>query len=60
MSNSFVSLGRVAGPLLAGLLFDRNPNFPYFAGALILSIVFIMSLIWVMEAGPGLQIKQAV
>jgi DHA1 family multidrug resistance protein-like MFS transporter len=52
LSNSFVSLGRVAGPLLAGLLFDRNPDFPYLAGGLILAGVFVMSLIWVKEAEP--------
>ena len=52
LSNSFVSLGRVAGPLLAGLLFDRNPNFPYLAGAVILCSVFVMSLIWVKGTEP--------
>ena len=47
LSNSFVSLGRVLGPLYAGIVFDINPNFPYISGALILFAVFIMSLIWV-------------
>jgi DHA1 family multidrug resistance protein-like MFS transporter len=50
LSNSFVSLGRVAGPIVAGISFDINPNFPYLSGALILSVVFIMSLIWVKDA----------
>jgi DHA1 family multidrug resistance protein-like MFS transporter len=49
LSNSFVSLGRVAGPIFAGLIFDINPNFPYLAGAMILCVVFVMSLIWVRE-----------
>jgi DHA1 family multidrug resistance protein-like MFS transporter len=47
LSNSFVSLGRVAGPIVAGLIFDVNPNFPYLAGAMILCVVFVMSLVWV-------------
>jgi DHA1 family multidrug resistance protein-like MFS transporter len=47
LSNSFVSLGRVVGPIVAGIIFDINPNFPYLSGALILCAVFIMSLIWV-------------
>jgi len=47
LSNSFVSLGRVLGPLYAGIVFDINPNYPYISGALILFAVFIMSLIWV-------------
>ena len=46
LSNSFVSLGRVLGPLYAGIVFDINPNYPYISGALILFAVFIMSLIW--------------
>lgn len=49
LSNSFVSLGRVAGPLYAGTIFDIHPNYPYLSGALILCVVFIMSLIWVKE-----------
>jgi MFS transporter, DHA1 family, multidrug resistance protein len=47
LSNSFVSLGRVFGPLYAGIVFDINPNYPYISGALILFAVCIMSLIWV-------------
>ncbi len=46
LSNSFVSLGRVVGPIVAGIIFDINPNYPYVSGALILCVVFIISLIW--------------
>lgn len=53
LSNSFVSLGRVAGPIVAGLVFDINPNYPYLFGALILSIVFIVSLIWIKTEEPA-------
>jgi DHA1 family multidrug resistance protein-like MFS transporter len=49
LSNSFVSLGRVTGPLFAGILFDINPNYPYLSGALILCMVFIVSLVWVRD-----------
>jgi DHA1 family multidrug resistance protein-like MFS transporter len=45
LSNSFVSLGRVAGPICAGLIFDINPNFPYLAGAMILGAVFVMVIV---------------
>jgi DHA1 family multidrug resistance protein-like MFS transporter len=47
LSNSFVSLGRVLGPLYAGIVFDINPSLPYISGALILFAVFILSVIWV-------------
>jgi len=53
LSNSFVSLGRVAGPIIAGVIFDINPNYPYLTGALILFVVFLMSLIWVRERQPS-------
>jgi MFS transporter, DHA1 family, multidrug resistance protein len=49
LSNSFVSLGRVAGPLYAGTIFDVNPSYPYLSGALILCAVFVMSLIWLKD-----------
>ena len=54
LSNSFVSLGRVVGPLYAGIIFDINPNYPYLSGALILCVVFVMSLIWVKEKQSAL------
>ena len=52
LSNSFVSLGRVAGPIVAGIIFDINPNFPYVSGALILFIVFVLSLLWIKDERP--------
>jgi MFS transporter, DHA1 family, multidrug resistance protein len=47
LSNSFVSLGRIIGPIVAGIVFDINPNYPYLTGALILCTVFLVSLVWV-------------
>ena len=56
LSNSFVSLGRVVGPLWAGAVFDLNANYPYVSGAVILFIVFLLSLLWMgtgkMNAAP--------
>ena len=38
------SLGRIFGPLLGGFLFDRfSPGAPYFAGACIMFVAFILS-----------------
>jgi MFS transporter, DHA1 family, multidrug resistance protein len=55
LSNSFVSLGRVAGPIYAGMIFDVNPIYPYLSGALVLSAVFFMSLFLIkqVESAPG-------
>ncbi len=43
-SNSAMSLGRIVGPLWAGYVFDRNFTYPYFSGAVILFLGFLVSL----------------
>ncbi len=45
LSNSFVSLGRIIGPLLAGLIFDISVMLPYLAGAVVMLIGGLISLI---------------
>jgi DHA1 family multidrug resistance protein-like MFS transporter len=60
LSNSFVSLGRVAGPIVAGIIFDVNPSYPYLIGALILSGVFLMSLFLVKEVESSPEDSRAV
>lgn len=50
MNNAYQSLGRVAGPLWAGMMFDLNINFPYWSGALIMLGAFGYAL-WVMDKG---------
>ncbi len=37
-SNAFMSLGRIFGPLLAGILFDAHIESPYWGGAVILTL----------------------
>jgi DHA1 family multidrug resistance protein-like MFS transporter len=44
LSNSFVSLGRIIGPLLAGFVFDLNIQLPYLTGAAVMGAGFIISL----------------
>lgn len=46
LNNAFMSLGRIAGPVLAGFLFELDINLPYLAGALIMTLGLIISLIW--------------
>ncbi|HIE25251.1 MAG TPA: MFS transporter [Anaerolineales bacterium] len=36
LNSSFMSLGRIVGPLWAGFLFDVNISFPYMSGAIIM------------------------
>jgi len=47
LSNAFVSLGRLAGPLLAGILFDLHIEYPYYSGAVIMFVGFLVSLVWI-------------
>lgn len=44
LNNSFLSLGRIAGPLWAGFAFDMHINLPYLTGALIMLAGFGISL----------------
>ncbi|MNI84194.1 hypothetical protein D3C73_1410760 [compost metagenome] len=44
MNSAYTSLGNIAGPIVAGFLFDLDINFPYGAAALVLVLCFLMSL----------------
>lgn len=44
LNNAFMSLGRVVGPLWAGLLFDVNLNLPYLSGAALMFIGLLMAI----------------
>jgi DHA1 family multidrug resistance protein-like MFS transporter len=44
LSNSFVSLGRIVGPVLGGLVLDINLSLPYISGAVIMLGGFAFSL----------------
>jgi DHA1 family multidrug resistance protein-like MFS transporter len=49
LSNSFMSLGRIVGPLWAGYAFDVNTDYPYLSGAAILFLGALLSLAWRMR-----------
>jgi DHA1 family multidrug resistance protein-like MFS transporter len=54
LSNSFMSLGRIVGPVWAGFVFDVNFDYPYLSGAAILFVGFVISLIWLTRRGEEL------
>jgi DHA1 family multidrug resistance protein-like MFS transporter len=60
LNNSFMSLGRIAGPLLAGFLYDVNLSYPYYSGALIMLVGFVMSLIWLRSIATAPATQQPV
>jgi len=51
LSNSFVSLGRIVGPIWAGFIFDVNINYPYLSGTAIMLVGFLISLVWIRQHG---------
>lgn len=55
LSNSFVSLGRIVGPILGGAILDINLSLPYLCGAAVMLIGFTASLYWIK---PERQIPQ--
>ena len=53
ISNSFMSLGRILGPLWAGLAFDIHIEIPFISGAFIMLAGFLISLKRIMEENGG-------
>ncbi len=49
LNNSFMSLGRMAGPAWAGFIYDLNLTYPYYSGAVIMLVGFLMSLAWLRQ-----------
>lgn len=44
LNSAFTSLGNIAGPIVAGFLFDLDINFPYVSAFLVLGLCFFLSL----------------
>jgi DHA1 family multidrug resistance protein-like MFS transporter len=53
LGNSFISLGRIAGPVWAGSVFDANVDAPYLSGAAIMFAGFVVSMVRVSEGRTG-------
>lgn len=46
MNSMFTSLGNIFGPIIGGLLFDVNYNFPYYFATLVLIVGIVVALFW--------------
>ncbi|MDF0726900.1 MFS transporter [Cytobacillus sp. S13-E01] len=55
LNNSFLSLGNVAGPILAGALFEVNIQIPYYFGAFVMLIGLISTKVWIAKKAKNLQ-----
>jgi MFS transporter, DHA1 family, multidrug resistance protein len=52
MNNSYMSLGNMIGPALAGTLFDWHRNIPFTFGAIILVGCFFLTFVWAKKTSP--------
>jgi DHA1 family multidrug resistance protein-like MFS transporter len=52
LNNAFMSLGRVIGPLWAGVVIDINLHFPFITGAIVMLIGFVASLVYLRSDAP--------
>lgn len=46
MNNAYMSIGNVAGPLLAGRLYDVNHDFPFMLGLFVLGVTCVGAMVW--------------
>lgn len=44
LNSAFTSMGNILGPIVAGVLFDLNLNFPYVSAGIVLFLCFLLSL----------------
>lgn len=59
LNNAFMSLGRIVGPILAGVLLDANLSLPYLSGGLIFLACFLLSVFKLRLAPtPGVHIPE--
>ncbi|WP_438316435.1 multidrug efflux MFS transporter NorA [Sporosarcina sp. FA9] len=46
MNSTFTSLGNIFGPIIGGVLFDINLNYPYYFAAIVLLLGTVITLFW--------------
>lgn len=46
MNSTFTSIGNIFGPIIGGVLFDVDLNYPYYFAAIVLAIGTIIALFW--------------
>jgi DHA1 family multidrug resistance protein-like MFS transporter len=60
LNNAYMSLGRVIGPLWAGVVIDVNLYFPFITGAIVMLLGFIASLIYLRSDAPAKTVVETV
>jgi DHA1 family multidrug resistance protein-like MFS transporter len=57
LNNSFMSLGRIVGPLWAGFILDVNLNYPFITGSFIMLLGFIAALIFLQKNSSSASVQ---
>lgn len=52
MNSMFTSLANISGPILGGILFDIDLNYPYYFATVILSVGIVITLLWKKQGNP--------
>jgi DHA1 family multidrug resistance protein-like MFS transporter len=58
LSNSFISLGRIVGPVFGGAVLDIHLGLPYMSGAVVMLGGFVMSLLWLPKSTEEVPISE--
>jgi DHA1 family multidrug resistance protein-like MFS transporter len=59
LNNSFMSLGRIVGPLWAGFAFDSGINLPYLTGGAVMLVGFFLSTLKLSQSSAATEVEQA-
>ena len=61
MNSMFTSLANISGPILGGILFDIDINYPYYFATVILSLGIVITLFWKKQASDSsIKVKASV
>ena len=54
MNSMFTSLANISGPIIGGMLFDIDINYPYYFATVILSLGIVLTLFWKKQASEAI------
>lgn len=52
MNSMFTSLANISGPILGGILFDIDINYPYYFATVVLAFGIILTILWKKQTKP--------
>jgi MFS transporter, DHA1 family, multidrug resistance protein len=58
MNSMFTSLGNIFGPIVGGVLFDIDIDYPYYFATIVLALGIVLSIFWKQPYGKTREAKQ--